>query len=210
VHKIEINSMLQERISVRRGRLHPFDRPDGARIAHVVVDLQNGFMAPGAVAEIPTAREIVASVNSISAAVRRVGGLVVYLRLMLDAEVVSSQVRENKLSDPFPSAVMGGIQETLPVCIWAGSKVEMASMFQAITSAVFGVAACMAVEPSIRQANSPRPASGRCHGRGAVRAEGRWSDMVAILYVGSRAANGVSAALTSMVRGRRAAAAAAD
>jgi ureidoacrylate peracid hydrolase len=53
-----------------------------------VVDLQNGFMAPGAVAEIPEAREIVPTVNSISEAVRDAGGLVVYIQNTLDEEAI--------------------------------------------------------------------------------------------------------------------------
>jgi ureidoacrylate peracid hydrolase len=53
-----------------------------------VVDLQNGFMAPGAVAEIAEAREIVPAVNRISAAVRAGGGVVVYVQNTFDAEAV--------------------------------------------------------------------------------------------------------------------------
>ena len=36
--------------------------------AHIAVDLQNGFMEPGAPIEVPVAREIVPNVNLISAA----------------------------------------------------------------------------------------------------------------------------------------------
>jgi ureidoacrylate peracid hydrolase len=50
-----------------------------------VVDLQNGFMAPGQPAEIPTAREIVPNVNRISAALRNGGGYVVYIQNTIDA-----------------------------------------------------------------------------------------------------------------------------
>lgn len=49
-----------------------------------MVDLQNGFMAPGAVAEIAEAREIVPTVNRISQAVRDAGGLVVYIQNTFD------------------------------------------------------------------------------------------------------------------------------
>jgi ureidoacrylate peracid hydrolase len=66
-----------------------FDSLDVRRTAHVVVDLQNGFMAPGAVAEIGTAREIVPNVNRISAAVRQGGGLVVYIQNTFDAAAVA-------------------------------------------------------------------------------------------------------------------------
>jgi len=47
MHKVEIPSWAVERALARRGRLHPFDDLDPAHTARVVVDLQNGFMAPG-------------------------------------------------------------------------------------------------------------------------------------------------------------------
>ena len=59
--------------------------PQLSSVAHIVVDLQNGFMAPGQPAEIPMAREIVSNVNRISAALRAVGGLVVYIQNTIDA-----------------------------------------------------------------------------------------------------------------------------
>ena len=76
------------RAVTRRGGVHVFDRIDPARTAHVVVDLQNGFMAAGEVVEIATAREIVPNVNRISAALRAAGGTVVYLLNTFDAEAV--------------------------------------------------------------------------------------------------------------------------
>ena len=65
--------------------MHVFNDIEPARTAHVVVDLQNGFMAPGQPAEIPAAREIVPNVNRISAALRAAGGLVVYIQNTIDA-----------------------------------------------------------------------------------------------------------------------------
>jgi ureidoacrylate peracid hydrolase len=78
------------RATERRGGLAVFDRLDSSRTAHIVVDLQNGFMAPGAVAEIATARDIVPNVNRISAALRQAGGLVVYIQNTIDAETIRS------------------------------------------------------------------------------------------------------------------------
>ncbi|HSD44020.1 MAG TPA: isochorismatase family cysteine hydrolase [Burkholderiales bacterium] len=48
--------------------------------ALVVVDMQNYFMAPGQQVEIPEAREIVPNVNRLAEALRRAGGLVVWIR----------------------------------------------------------------------------------------------------------------------------------
>ena len=47
-------------------------------------------MAPGQVAEIATAREIVPNVNRISAALRTAGGLVVYVQNTFDAVAVDT------------------------------------------------------------------------------------------------------------------------
>ena len=47
MHKIEIPAFVIDRVMERRGRLHIFDSIDPTRTALVVVDLQNGFMAPG-------------------------------------------------------------------------------------------------------------------------------------------------------------------
>ena len=85
MHKITIPSYVDERSMQRRGRVKIFDSIDPARTAHIVVDLQNGFMAPGAASEIATAREIVPNVNSISAACRSVGALNVFLQHTIDA-----------------------------------------------------------------------------------------------------------------------------
>jgi ureidoacrylate peracid hydrolase len=84
MHTSAIYPSVIERIEQRRGSVRVFDRLNSKRTAHVVVDLQNGFMAPGAVAEIGYAREIVPAVNRISAAVRAAGGLVVYIQNTFD------------------------------------------------------------------------------------------------------------------------------
>jgi ureidoacrylate peracid hydrolase len=90
MHKSSINPAVVQRVTQRRGGLRVFDRVAPERTAHVVVDLQNGFMAPGAVCEIGTAREIVPNVNRISAALRDAGGLVVYLQNTIEPETLQS------------------------------------------------------------------------------------------------------------------------
>lgn len=84
MHKIEIAPEVLARGKALRGRDHVFTEIDPARTAHIVVDLQVGFMGVGAPVEVPVAREIVPNVNAISAAVREAGGLVVYLRYLFD------------------------------------------------------------------------------------------------------------------------------
>ena len=90
MHKIKIPQPAIDRVLARRGSLHVFTDIDPARTAHIVVDLQNGFMAPGEPVETPTAREIVPNVNRISAALRADGGLVVYIQNTIDAEAKES------------------------------------------------------------------------------------------------------------------------
>ena len=85
MHKIAIPQAAIDRVLARRDSLHVFNDIDPSRTAHIVVDLQNGFMAPGQPAEIPTARDIVPNVNHISAALRSVGGLVVFIQNTIDA-----------------------------------------------------------------------------------------------------------------------------
>jgi len=80
MHKIAIPSYAIERALSRRGRIEVFDSLDPARTALVVVDLQNGFMAPGQPAEIAPARDIVPNVNRIAAATRAAGGTVVWIQ----------------------------------------------------------------------------------------------------------------------------------
>src|SRR5215470_17358432 len=66
MHKVEIPTWAVERALARRGRLHPFDDVEPARTALVVVDLQNGFMAPGQPAEVAHARDIGPNVNRLA------------------------------------------------------------------------------------------------------------------------------------------------
>src|ERR1700719_4941606 len=85
MHKIAIPQAAIDRVLKRRESLHVFSDIDPSRTAHIVVDLENGFMAPGQPVEIPEARDIVPNVNRISAALRAAGGLVVYIQNTIDA-----------------------------------------------------------------------------------------------------------------------------
>jgi ureidoacrylate peracid hydrolase len=85
MHRIAIPQAAIDRVLKRRELLHVFGDIAPSRTAHIVVDLQNGFMAPGQPIEIPAAREIVPNVNRISAALRGVGGIVIYIQHTIDA-----------------------------------------------------------------------------------------------------------------------------
>jgi ureidoacrylate peracid hydrolase len=86
MHKIALSADVLKLIQAKQGTLHPYQQIDLRRTAHIIVDLQNGFMEPGAPVEVPIAREIVPNVNRISAVVRKHGGRNVFLRMTVDAE----------------------------------------------------------------------------------------------------------------------------
>ena len=90
MHKPSISAAVAARAIERRGSVRVFKSLVPERTAHIVVDLQNGFMAPGEVAEIGNAREIVPAVNRISAALRDAGGIVVYIQNTFDDLAVST------------------------------------------------------------------------------------------------------------------------
>ncbi len=82
--KFEIPESLVERCVSLRGRLHPFETLDPGRTAFVVIDMQNVFVAEGAVYEVPTARDVVGKINRLAGAVRRTGGVVVWVKMTFD------------------------------------------------------------------------------------------------------------------------------
>jgi ureidoacrylate peracid hydrolase len=86
MHEVHLPAELIDQIRARRGRLHVFDTLDLRRTAHIIVDLQNGFMEPGAPVEVPCAREVIPSVNAISRAMRSRGGHNIFLRMTVDAQ----------------------------------------------------------------------------------------------------------------------------
>lgn len=76
----ELAPAFQPRNFATRGALHLLEQLDPTTTAHLVIDMQNGFMRPGALLEVPSARAIVPQVNAISAALRAAGGMVAFTR----------------------------------------------------------------------------------------------------------------------------------
>lgn len=79
-HKVDHNLILDRLAATRGGMRHAFDDLDPKKTAHLCVDMQNGFMEPGAPVEVPAARGIVDNINGISRAMRESGGTNVFLR----------------------------------------------------------------------------------------------------------------------------------
>ena len=80
MHDVEIPQEHLDRVIRRRGTLHVFEKFDPGSTAMVVVDMQNAFVAPGALAEVSKAREITPNINRIAKALRGAGGTVVWIR----------------------------------------------------------------------------------------------------------------------------------
>lgn len=76
MHKIIIDPQAKERfMAMKGGREYSFPSINPEKTAHLIVDMQNGFVERGALLEVPIAREIVGNINSISESLRRAGGL---------------------------------------------------------------------------------------------------------------------------------------
>lgn len=85
-HNVNHELILDRLAATRGGLRNSFTALDPRRIAHVVVDMQNGFMEPGSPVEVPQARDIVNQINAISRAVRSTGGTNVFLRYTTPAD----------------------------------------------------------------------------------------------------------------------------
>ena len=79
MHKVEFSERVLDRIRQRRAKVHMYETLEPERCALVVVDMQCAFVAEGAAAEIPMAREIVPAINRLAAATRDAGGQVVWV-----------------------------------------------------------------------------------------------------------------------------------
>jgi ureidoacrylate peracid hydrolase len=90
MHQAAILDEVRERVTRNRGGVAVFNSLSPRQTAHIVVDLQNGFMDHGQIAETPMARTIVPNVNRISAALRAASGSVVYTQHTADAEAIST------------------------------------------------------------------------------------------------------------------------
>ncbi|MAK56779.1 MAG: isochorismatase [Pusillimonas sp.] len=101
MHKIQLNPELVERSRGHRGRVLAFHRIDPSKTAHLIIDMQNGFVEPGGAVEIPLARDIVPNINKVSAEVRRAGGVNVFLRFTYDeTEATPWTVWYNVIASP--------------------------------------------------------------------------------------------------------------
>ncbi len=99
MHAFSLPGDLIERVVARTGKAHPFDVMDPAKTALVVIDMQNYFMKPGYQGEVPRARDLVAGINRLAAAVRSMGGHIVWIKNAADTGEAWS-VFNNRLMTP--------------------------------------------------------------------------------------------------------------
>jgi len=79
MHPSNLPADLPDQLRARFGRPYRFDLDQPARCALVVIDMQRIFCAPGALLEVPMAREIVPAITRMAAALRAAGGTVAWV-----------------------------------------------------------------------------------------------------------------------------------
>jgi ureidoacrylate peracid hydrolase len=85
MHNVTLPGHIVERMrKLRNGSDHIYASVDMSKVAHIVVDMQVGFVEVGAPIEVPMTREIYGTINTISEAVRQAGGVNVFTRYTYD------------------------------------------------------------------------------------------------------------------------------
>jgi len=88
--ELRVSPAVIEHVLRVRGRVHPIERLDPERTALVVIDMQNFFVEPGQLVEVPAARDIVDNINRLATAGRAAGATVVWVRMTLDPAALDS------------------------------------------------------------------------------------------------------------------------
>jgi len=76
----EVSDFVKERLALIRGDLRLYADLRPAETAFVVIDMQNAFVAPGGVIEVPASREIIPVINRMAADCRELGVPVIWIR----------------------------------------------------------------------------------------------------------------------------------
>jgi ureidoacrylate peracid hydrolase len=90
MHKICLPRSATNRLFALRDRFRAFDGIVPQRATHLVINMQNAFLAPREPLEIPVAREIAPNINKISKALRAAGGCVAYVQNTSDVGTMRS------------------------------------------------------------------------------------------------------------------------
>ena len=89
MHKFSMPEEVIARVVSRVGRTHPFDKLEASKTAFVIIDMQNYFLKPGYLGEVPPARDIVPQINKFAADLRDRGAHVIWVKN------ASNNTREN-------------------------------------------------------------------------------------------------------------------
>ena len=116
MHPSGLSAEVTNRLLVRRGRVHIYDRLDPARTALVVIDMQNAFCKPGAPVEVPESRQIVPNINRLAEGLRQLGGDVIWIVTEIrqnhgktdwenfTSRIIADQVRQRTIEYMAPGA----------------------------------------------------------------------------------------------------------
>jgi ureidoacrylate peracid hydrolase len=80
MHKFSMPEEIIARVVERVGRAHPFDKLEASKTAFVVIDMQNYYLKPGYLGDVPLARDIVPTINKFAADLRERGAHVIWVR----------------------------------------------------------------------------------------------------------------------------------
>jgi ureidoacrylate peracid hydrolase len=100
MHPFILSDAAIQRSLEHRGATHVFGRLDAKRTALIVIDMQNYFVAPGFLGEVPMAREIVPEINRLAGAMRRAGGRVIWVQNSTNDTRASWSVVHDHLMTP--------------------------------------------------------------------------------------------------------------
>jgi len=100
MHIFTMPEEIVARVRERVGRVHPFELLTPERTALVVIDMQNYAVKPGFMGEVSMARKIVPGVNQLAAALRRMGGHVVWIKSSTNDTRESWSVFNDELMSP--------------------------------------------------------------------------------------------------------------
>lgn len=76
----EVSDFVKERLARIRGELRLYTDLQPRETAFVVIDMQNAFVAPGGIIEVPASREIIPVINRMAAECRELGVPVIWIR----------------------------------------------------------------------------------------------------------------------------------
>jgi ureidoacrylate peracid hydrolase len=127
MHKVDIPRSVVERVIRHRGSEHVYENFDPRRTALLVVDMQNGFMLPGAAYLLcETAPKIVPNINRLAAALRQAGGTVIWVITTWDEASPSNWPVFFELvgSERTPSRLAGLAAGSIGHRIWDGLDVK--------------------------------------------------------------------------------------